>query len=91
MWGADRMWYRSTRSLTTDAATTSAGSIATLHLKVPVQTTLSVARTKSPMDVPERLTPISHLAEFLVLLSSPGRFCLVVFWTHFANGVFALA
>lgn len=72
-------------------STTDAGGIVTLQMKVPIQTTLGVARTKFSVDIPKRLSRITQIAEFPILLLSPGLFCFVRLRAHLDDGVFALA
>ena len=70
---------------------TSAGGMEAFQMKVPIQTTLGVARTKLSVDIPKRLPCITQSAEFPVLLLCPGLFCFAILWAHLADGVFALA
>lgn len=70
---------------------TLAGGMVILQTKVPIQTTLGVASGEYAVDIPKPLSGITHTAEFLVLLSSPGSFCFVILRApHLADRVSAL-
>ena len=70
---------------------TLAGGLVARQLKVPIQTTLGVASGKYAVDIPKPLSSITHTAESLVLLSSPGSFCFVIQRTpHLTDRVSAL-
>lgn len=81
---AEKRLYRILQSLVRCMSMTLAGGMVALQIgevKVPIQTTLGVARGKFAVDVPKPLSRVTHTAEFLVLLSSPGSFCFVILRT----------
>lgn len=72
-------------------STTDAGGMVALQVKVLIQTTLGVARTKLSVNVPERLSRVTQIAEFSILLLSPRIFCFLILRNHFTDSVFSLA
>lgn len=72
-------------------STAPAGWVVALQTKVPIQTTLGVARREFAVDIPKRLSRITHSAEFPFLLSSPESFRFMILRApHLTDGVSAL-